>query len=69
MRAIRQAKLDAAKENNELIECGCCFDDECLFEDMAPCEDGHLFCKECIRRSVEAAVGEGRTKFQCLTGR
>lgn len=65
---MRQLKLNAARENSELLECQCCFDDECLFEDMAPCPEGHLYCKECIRRSIEAAVSEGRAKFPCITG-
>jgi len=69
IKALHEVKVQTAKERNELLTCGCCFEDECLFEDMAPCEDGHLFCKECICRSVESAVGEGRTKFQCLTGK
>ncbi|XP_060560426.1 uncharacterized protein LOC132720319, partial [Ruditapes philippinarum] len=64
---VRNLKIEGARKNGELLECGCCFDDECLFEEMAACADGHIFCKECIRRSSEAAVGEGKTKFLCLT--
>ena len=69
VKRTREMKLEEARKNGELHECGCCFDDECLFEDMQACADGHIFCKECIRRSCEAAVGQGQTKFQCLTGR
>lgn len=65
---LRNIKIEAAREHGELLECGCCYDDECLFEEMAACTDGHIFCKECIRRSSEAAIGEGKTKFLCLTG-
>lgn len=68
MREQRNAKLLAARDADELIECGCCYDDECLFEDMAECADGHIFCKECVRRSAESALGEGKTQFSCLTG-
>ncbi|XP_071079624.1 uncharacterized protein [Haliotis cracherodii] len=64
----RKQKLEAARRNSELYECGCCFDDELLFEDLSACADGHLFCRECIRRSTESALGEGKTKFPCLTG-
>jgi hypothetical protein len=39
-----------AKANDELLECLCCFDAEVMAEDMAACNEGHLFCKECIRR-------------------
>nr|KAG5689767.1 hypothetical protein BaRGS_031168 [Batillaria attramentaria] len=66
--AARKAKVEAARTNNELYECGCCFEDECLFEEMNACADGHLFCRQCIARSVEAAFGEGKTAFPCLTG-
>ena len=69
VKRTREMKLEEARKNGELHECGCCFDDECLFEEMQACADGHIFCKECIRRSCEAAVGQGQTKFQCLTGK
>ena len=69
MNRTRRLKLEEARKNGELQECGCCFDDECLFEDMQACADGHIFCKECIRRSCEAAVGQGKATFLCLTGR
>ncbi|XP_021915024.1 uncharacterized protein LOC110827567 isoform X2 [Zootermopsis nevadensis] len=39
-----------AKRKGELLECMCCFDPDVMAEDMATCTDGHLFCKECIRR-------------------
>ncbi|KAH3844329.1 hypothetical protein DPMN_086587 [Dreissena polymorpha] len=52
---MREKQLQAARESRELMECGCCYDDECLFEDMAACADGHLFCKQCVVRSSEAA--------------
>ncbi|ESO86150.1 hypothetical protein LOTGIDRAFT_129699, partial [Lottia gigantea] len=64
----KKLRIDEARKNGELYECGCCFDDEVLFEDMATCADGHLFCKECIRRSTEAAIGDAKVKFPCLTG-
>ncbi|KAL3872806.1 hypothetical protein ACJMK2_036006 [Sinanodonta woodiana] len=57
-----------AKEKKELLECSCCFDDECLFENMTSCADGHLFCKKCVQRSTETAIGMGKTEFPCLTG-
>ena len=62
--AERQAKVEEARANNELYECNCCYDDECLFEDMNVCSDGHLFCRQCIARSAEAAFGEGT--FKCV---
>ncbi|KAL5009343.1 hypothetical protein ScPMuIL_014924 [Solemya velum] len=64
----RAVKIHDARENKELYECGCCFDDECLFEEMSSCADGHLFCNSCVKGSAESAIGEGKTKFPCLTG-
>lgn len=66
--ALRKTKVEAARASSELYECGCCFEDECLFEEMNVCADGHLFCRQCIARSAEAAFGEGKTTFPCLTG-
>ena len=54
-------KVEEARARSELYECGCCFEDECLFTEMNACADGHLFCRQCIARSVEAAFGEGKT--------
>ena len=61
-----QLRRQEAKDNGEIFECGCCFDDECFFEEMSICADGHLFCKECIRRSSEVVIGDSKTKFPCL---
>ncbi|KAL4237880.1 hypothetical protein ACF0H5_002590 [Mactra antiquata] len=65
---FRKLKIETARSLGELLECACCCDDECLFEEMAACSDGHIFCKECVRRSCETAIGEGKVKFPCLSG-
>lgn len=65
---VYEFRLQEARDNGELMECQCCFDEECLFEDMAACPEGHLFCKTCIRRSSEVVIGEGKTDFKCLNG-
>ncbi|CAH1791817.1 unnamed protein product [Owenia fusiformis] len=61
-------KFKMAKEKGELHECPCCCEDELLFEELAACEDGCLFCRECIKRSSEENIGSGKIKFPCLTG-
>ncbi|XP_059176444.1 uncharacterized protein LOC131956077 isoform X2 [Physella acuta] len=63
----RQEKLERAKLRGETYECCCCYDD-CLFEELTSCPDGHLFCKTCVIKYVESAFGEMKTTFQCLTG-
>jgi hypothetical protein len=49
------------------LVCTCCFDDECLFQDMCQCDEGHLVCKECLRHYVEEQLdGKGVGHFQCM---
>ena len=50
---VHEKKVAAAKESGSLTECLCCYNDECLLEDMLACAGGHLFCKECIQRASE----------------
>ncbi len=59
-------KVENAKDNGSLLECTCCFSDECLEEDMLPCDGGHLFCRECVQRASEVAIGEGKHQLNCL---
>ncbi|KAK3093829.1 hypothetical protein FSP39_020705 [Pinctada imbricata] len=67
-KSMKELRLMEAKENGDVMECGCCYDDECLFEDMVACEDGHLFCRDCIKRSSEVVIGQGKTLFPCISG-
>merc|ERR1719381_179205 len=62
----RQIKISEAREAGSLIECQCCYSDECLEEDMLPCMGGHMYCKECVQRGSEVAIGEGKTQMKCL---
>lgn len=64
----RKQRFDEAKTAGLLEECTCCFDDEIMPEDMLTCPEGHAFCRQCVMRSTEVAVGESRAKFPCLTG-
>ncbi|KAF9967302.1 hypothetical protein BGZ70_009997, partial [Mortierella alpina] len=66
--AIEKEEMNTAyyKERNELIECGCCFDDVAPNR-VAQCEDGHLFCMECSRRGAEVEIGYQRTVLKCMS--
>ena len=55
--SILARKIEEARKNGFLMECGCCFDDECLVENMIRCVNGHQFCKECVQRASEVAIG------------
>ena len=62
----RAQRMAMARIRGEFHTCACCYDDEVLFEDMLACPDGHLFCRDCIKRSAEVAVGDGKGQFVCL---
>ena len=53
---FHEKKVAAAKELGSLMECLCCYNDECLLEEMFPCSGGHLFCKECVQRGSEVCI-------------
>lgn len=68
---MRTAKINAARDKNELYECPCCFEEECLFEEMSCCADGHLFCQNCIVFSAKTSFNEGQSSsynayFYCV---
>ena len=47
--------------------CACCFDDECRFETMCHCTEGHLVCSDCLRHYVEEQIdGKGVGHLQCM---
>ncbi|KAG0212190.1 hypothetical protein BGX28_006736 [Mortierella sp. GBA30] len=54
------------KDLNELIECGCCFDD-IPPNRVAQCEDGHLFCLSCSKQAAEVEIGYKRTVLKCMS--
>ncbi|XP_040566708.1 uncharacterized protein [Lepeophtheirus salmonis] len=62
----RKHKVEEAKKTNSLNSCQCCFDDELLDRDMVLCPEKHKFCKECILRASEIALGEGKPGLNCL---
>ena len=54
-------------EENKKAECLICFDEENLECDMVSCPKGHLFCKECIQRGSNVAIGDGKSILKCMT--
>ena len=63
---MKLAKLEAAKQQGQLIECQCCFDNELLSEDMLSCPGGHAYCKGCIKRYAEVSIGDCKYSFDCI---
>ncbi|KAG0374891.1 hypothetical protein BGX24_009800 [Mortierella sp. AD032] len=61
-----EENLRVHTENNNLKECGCCFDDVPANR-IAMCEEGHIFCLSCSRRGAEVELGYRRTVLKCMT--
>ncbi|KAL0103681.1 hypothetical protein PUN28_017738 [Cardiocondyla obscurior] len=59
-------EFNKLKANNELLECQCCYDNECMPLKCSTCEDGHIFCNLCIVRSIDIVLGDGNTRVDCL---
>ncbi|XP_012523020.1 uncharacterized protein LOC105828962 [Monomorium pharaonis] len=61
-----EQEFNELKAKNELLECQCCYDNECMPSKCSTCEDGHLFCNSCIIRSTDVILGDGKTRIDCL---
>lgn len=60
----RQEKLEAARAENKLLECQCCFNDSCLPEDMYNCgKREHKFCLDCLKNHAKETIGNGKSNF------
>ncbi|XP_043481922.1 uncharacterized protein LOC122511005 [Leptopilina heterotoma] len=54
------------KEQKALLECQCCFNEECLPKKCVTCEDGHVFCHTCVLRGCESKIGDGQNHINCF---
>jgi hypothetical protein len=62
----RERAHKVAVSNGTTIECGCCYGDFAL-EEMCQCQEGHLFCIECLQRyAQEQLFGQQKTELLCL---
>lgn len=53
--------------NNGLLQtCACCYDEELIPEECYFCKNSCIFCKDCIKKGVETAIGDGKLDFPCL---
>ncbi|XP_011169726.1 E3 ubiquitin-protein ligase RNF216 [Solenopsis invicta] len=66
IKAIEEEEFEKLKTQNELLECQCCYDNECMPSKCSTCEDGHVFCNSCIIQSVDVTLGDGKTRINCL---
>ncbi|XP_011872189.1 PREDICTED: uncharacterized protein LOC105564441 [Vollenhovia emeryi] len=66
MKEKEEQEFNELKLKNELLECHCCFDNECMPSKCSTCEDGHVFCNSCIVRGTDVVLGDGNTRVDCL---
>lgn len=55
------------KTKNRLVECQCCYDNQCIPSKCAQCEKGHLFCNACILKGTEVQLSNGESHIPCFT--
>ena len=48
-----------------VVECLCCYDDVDV-NSMLACKSGHLFCRDCVKRGSQVAMGDGKPGLECL---
>lgn len=60
-------ELEKLKEGNELLQCQCCYNDECIPAKCSTCTDGHVFCNSCILSGTESMLAQGKTRISCFT--
>ncbi|XP_014486836.1 PREDICTED: uncharacterized protein LOC106750780 isoform X3 [Dinoponera quadriceps] len=61
-----EKEFNELKAKNELLECQCCYDNECMPSKCSTCEDGHIFCNSCIAKCTDVKLAEGETHIHCL---
>ncbi|XP_015119498.1 uncharacterized protein LOC107042812 [Diachasma alloeum] len=66
MKQAEKAEFEKLKKANELLECQCCFDNECMPSKCSTCDQGHIFCNSCIVKGTDTRLGEGDTHVPCF---
>lgn len=54
--------------SDPVFECQCCSEEACPLAEVCTCEGDCMFCRDCVRRGAEVAVGEGKTGVTCFAG-
>lgn len=63
-----ESRFEMAEAVGVLEECACCYDDKVIPESILRCPSGHAFCKECVQRAADCAIGQGNTVLACMNG-
>lgn len=79
LQTVRQVKADAAaaeaaqeqehRDNGDVMECQCCFDDTTINK-ITHCDgpEPHFFCFSCALRNANNEIGLGRHQLLCMDG-
>ncbi|XP_078040707.1 uncharacterized protein LOC144471959 isoform X2 [Augochlora pura] len=59
-------EFEILKNRNELWQCECCYDSECMPSQCFTCSDGHIFCKPCIKQGIQVRLAESNTCVTCF---
>eukprot|EP00092_Neocalanus_flemingeri_P046553 GFUD01052404.1.p1 GENE.GFUD01052404.1~~GFUD01052404.1.p1 ORF type:complete len:647 (-),score=285.05 GFUD01052404.1:100-2040(-) len=62
----RVKAVEEARKVGGLFECQICLDSECLVAEVAMCEAGCMFCRDCVRRGAEVQIGDSKSIISCL---
>ena len=56
------------RENRQVMECGCCFDDEVPINKITFCsgDNPHAFCFSCAESNAKTQLGLSRYKLECM---
>ncbi|XP_063978721.1 uncharacterized protein LOC135163309 [Diachasmimorpha longicaudata] len=63
---VEEAEFKKLKNANRLVECQCCFDNECMPSKCSSCDQGHIFCNACIIKGTDTRLGDGDTHVPCF---
>lgn len=63
---LRDKTFEMAKDMGLLETCTCCYFSELIPEECFFCSQGCIFCKDCITRGAEVAIGEQKLEFKCF---
>jgi len=62
-----QKKIENARKTGAFFTCGCCFDNECLLEEVYMCSSDHMFCGDCMRRGAGVQIGDNKVAITCFS--
>ena len=68
--AAEAAQEQEHRDNGDVLECQCCFDDDVPINKITHCDgdDNHFFCFSCAQNNASNEIGLGRHQLLCMDG-